>query len=379
MARFDPCSDDGFTPTLPLFGLWAEKSQNSFSRWSALMHAHRAASEAEELESKRIWHEAAEAHREASRLFRLATQATGTDDSEALSQLRALSRHHDERARFCEGAEAQEALVKQRKSSAEIIVPRVSKPNNLPPVSTSVGVRRWEPQQSPEEQQWELWKPLEGLMDRLFPSELFGASPPRDTRRESPDFFARESNNMLESFYVVPDYQPGSNDNSRNQDNDESEEAAVLQLTKKETSVLDSVMQGRLLLEDDNAQLRMLVEKLHAQVEKLQIQNSDLSARNNELLKQKQSMRQSVIMFREELGKSVIGRAESPIVTPGLEQLLETEARSVLLSPPPDPLPNRSPSPDMHEYIRNLERKVETQQRKLDDWNKFYREQQKRN
>ena len=56
------------------------------------------------------------------------------------------------------------------------------------------------------EEQWELWKPLEGLMDRLFPKELFGASPPREARA-SPDYFDRESNNMLESFYVVPDYQ----------------------------------------------------------------------------------------------------------------------------------------------------------------------------
>jgi hypothetical protein len=43
-----------------------------------------------------------------------------------------------------------------------------------------------------------------------------------------------------------------------------------------------------------------------------------------------------------------------------------------------DRSPTRSPSPDIQEYIRNLERKVEQQQLKLDEWSKVYKQQQKK-
>ena len=172
--------------------------------------------------------------------------------------------------------------------------------------------------------------------------------------------------------------------NHQDDDDDDASAAAVLRLTERESDVLDSVMQGRLLLEDDNAQLRLLVEKLHNQVEKLQSQNAELNNRVQELERQRQTMRESVMNFREELGKSVrldrsmMQRSGSPIASSGLQELLDQEARSVLISPPPDSMPRRSPSPDLHEYIRNLERKVEMQQRKLDDWSKYFRDQQQR-
>ena len=142
---------------------------------------------------------------------RLAQSSVDADDGSALEQLRALSRHHETRAQFCETAEAQVELAKHRSSSAEIITPvpvviapqtRLQNPA-LEPVSLGNSVVQ---RTEHAEEQWELWKPLEGLMDRLFPKELFGASPPREARA-SPDYFDRESNNMLESFYVVPDYQ----------------------------------------------------------------------------------------------------------------------------------------------------------------------------
>jgi hypothetical protein len=178
-------------------------------------------------------------------------------------------------------------------------------------------------------------------------------------------------------------------------------------LTKKESNVLDSVIGGKLVLEDDNLQLKMLVEKLYGQVEMLQEQNGEYLNRINELERQKNSMKQSVISFKEELGKvnlhppSVssrnhrcfslffflifffliyfgISRSQSPITTPQLEFLLDFEARSVLKSPSPPPSAlNRSPSPDIHEYIRNLERKVEMQQRKLDEYQKYIRDSAK--
>ena len=204
-----------------------------------MQQARRIAAEAEELEAERAWKRAREAHKEAARLFRyekgrrlskkeeeeeapflrslitvsgrLAQSSVDKDDGSALEQLRALSRHHETRAQFCETAEAQMELAKHRSSSAEIVtpVPVVMAPPTrlqdaaLEPVSLGDNVAQ---RTEHAEEEWELWKPLEGLMDRLFPKELFGASPPREARA-SPDYFGRESNNMLESFYVVPDYQ----------------------------------------------------------------------------------------------------------------------------------------------------------------------------
>ena len=105
-------------------------------------------------------------------------------------------------------------------------------------------------------------------MERLFPKDLFGASPPKQQQhpttispvRHSRNLFdsdeANDNNAMMESFMVVADYEPPD------PDHDSSERKPVLRLTKKQSSVLDSVMHGKLLLEDDNAELRQLVEKL---------------------------------------------------------------------------------------------------------------------
>ena len=163
---------------------------------------------------------------------------------------------------------------------------------------------------------------------------------------------------MLESFYVVPDYE-----------RPKEETPPVMRLTEKK------------VLRTSERDVEM--ERLTTQVELLTAQNHALTARVAELENDKKIMRQSVMTFREELGRSMLKgsggfvrpRSESPIASAGLENLLEMDARSVLVSPPPG-VPNRSPSPDIHEYIRNLERKVERQQRDLDDWQKLYAQMQ---
>jgi hypothetical protein len=133
-------------------------------------------------------------------------------------------------------------------------------PAGFKPISTKSA-----PAASSEQQSWDFWRPLEHMMERLFPKDLFGASPPKPSNTMSPprgntrNLFdsdePSDNNAMMESFMVVADYEPPSG-------GDSPEKKPVLKLTKKQSSVLDSVMHGKLLLEDDNAELRQLVEKL---------------------------------------------------------------------------------------------------------------------
>jgi hypothetical protein len=61
----------------------------------------------------------------------------------------------------------------------------------------------------PEQQTWEFWRPLEQMMERLLPKDLFGASPPKQLteRTQTRNLFdsdeAVDNNGMLESFMVT--------------------------------------------------------------------------------------------------------------------------------------------------------------------------------
>ena len=251
------------------------------------------AADAEEKEQRGQFAQAKAEHSEAARLFRLS--AASVQDESHQQQLRALARHHDARAKWCETAEAAKVRIQKKKKkkkkfkalfvqeldkarrasgepksgTPQVLVHHSESPpavTGFKPIPNSSNSNNSNAQQQPTS--WDFWKPLEHMMERLFPKDLFGASPPKQQQhpttispvRHSRNLFdsdeANDNNAMMESFMVVADYEPPD------PDHDSSERKPVLRLTKKQSSVLDSVMHGKLLLEDDNAELRQLVEKL---------------------------------------------------------------------------------------------------------------------
>ena len=337
--------------------------------------ATKLAEQADDLERQEAFGPAREAHLEAARLFRLA--GVGAVAGAAQAQLRELARHHESRARLCDTA-AGEPNKKSLVTTPQVLSPRPRQAEE----SDAAKEMRPAAFEAPavDAQTWDLWRPLETLMEKIFPKDVFGASPPkqdaqfgsgggaslRDNVASSGLFEEEEPDNtMLESFYVVPDYQPPEPTH------------AVMALTKKESSLLNSVIQGKVVLEDDNANLRRLVEKLHSQLDEAMAENRKLQIHVGELEKEKAMMRHSVALFREEIGKSMIAARHSSPASPTapLEMLLDYEARNALRDsqdPGKGGVDSRSPSPDMQEYIRGLERKVEQQQQKLDEWSRFY-------
>lgn len=110
----------------------------------------------------------------------------------------------------------------------------------------------------------------------------------------------------------------------------------------------------------EQAGLAGAVSKLREQLDEALAENRRLAAKVADLEREKQQMRQSVLQFREELSRSIlVGPPPSPSRRPGPGSPVESSTRS--------------PSPDVHEYIRNLERKVELQQQRLDEYARFYR------
>ncbi len=341
------------------------------------------ASSAEDLEARGLYGEAKAAHQEAARLFRLSS--VGVANEEMQQQLRALARHHEARTKFCDAAEAKSELARAQRAGSEIVlaktqvvVPARESSGNNAQLARAPGTRESRAA-SDGGGAWDIWRPLDVLMERMFPKDLFGASPPKPAASAIPHRLAKQSlfdhrveaeeeeedkNAMLESFMVVQDYQPPS------------PARPAMRLTKKESSVLDSVVRGKLVLEDDNAELRALVEKLHRQVDEVTEENSRLQERVAELERDKRLMRQSVMTFREEVGRSMIA-AGGPTMssTAQLELLPEHDTRSQLRDS--RDAGSRSPSPDIQEYIRSLERRVEQQQLKLDEWSKLFKQQKK--
>ena len=335
--------------------------------------ATKLAEQADDLERQEAFGSAREAHLEAARLFRLA--GAGAVAGAAQAQLRELARHHESRARLCDTA-AGEA---NKKSAVQVLSPRPRQVEESETAAKEMRLAAFDARAG-DAQTWDLWRPLETLMEKIFPKDVFGASPPKPMMQEETRFggtgasardnvassglFEEEEpdNTMLESFYVVPDYQPPEPTH------------AVMALTKKESSLLNSVIQGKVVLEDDNANLRRLVEKLHSQLDEAVAENRKLQMHIGELEKEKAMMRNSVALFREEIGKSMIAARHSSPSSPTapLEMLLDYEARNALRDSQDPGKGSRSPSPDMQEYIRGLERKVEQQQQKLDEWSRFY-------
>jgi hypothetical protein len=327
------------------------------------------AASADEHESRGEYAEAKLAHQEAARLFRLACAGVSNNE-DLLQQLRALARHHEARARYCDAIEAKNELVRAHRFASENVLakPQVlmapSDPTALPPPRSTFEARTVDPGS------WDIWRPIDALMDRIFPKDLFGASPPKLSGPSLVPLHAKKNlfeseedddkNAMLESFMVVQDYEPPS-----------SPGRPVLRLTKKESSVLESVICGKLLQGDDQDELQALVEKLHRELDEMAQENRRLKEHVAELEKEKRIMRESVMTFREEVGRSMIAARHASPTAP-LELLLDYEARSQLKDSH-----SRSPSPDIQEYIRNLERKVEQQQQKLDEWSRLYKPQKK--
>lgn len=328
--------------------------------------ARQVAANVEDLESHGDWQGARDGHREVARLFRLASVSA---DEQGAQQLRMLARHHETRAQFCETQMKQQqqaapsstttssSVDKTTSFSPQLISPKPKEPTKLPPEV---------------EDGWDLWKPLENLFDRIFPKELFGTPPSKDTSAQT--FYMEgdevnnkdeedddeENNNMMESFYVLPDYQGGER----------------LPEARPRSSSSLVTPQPNPSVPSESDQMSLLMERCSM----LEQQNAMLQAKVKELEAERMQMRQSVMQFREELEKSVIGGNNGnnnvntyPHGGGGGDAPVGRMMRSMMALQH-----QRSPSPDMHEYIRGLERKVEQQQRRLDEWQQYAREEKRK-
>lgn len=276
--------------------------------------------------SKRV-----QAHREAARMFRLL--AGSAEEENEVRQFRMLARHHDLRSHACDDNEAAKNVIK---TSAEGLGDNNSFFADL--VSPTAQEASTVLEQVAEEERWDLWKPVDNLLDKLFPADLFGdkevVEKPSNNFKELICDNVEEGGQkkVLDSFMVVNDYQ-------------RDQEEVIL--TKKEHNVLEEVVRGK---SAENEALKGLISKLHTQNEALTTANRKLGKRVQELEKEKKQMKEKVVLFREEVEKSFINGNSM------FEGLLQPPPTTTLLrsrSPP-----NRSPSPDIHEYIRSLERKV---------------------
>ena len=285
-----------------------------------------------------------------------------------------LARHHDLRAHSCDDNESARNIIKVSSEGldvngeandnffVQVVSPQAQEA--VPPLPLTMN----------EEERWNLWRPVDNLLDKLFPADLFGA-PQREQERAQGQREELMCDNeeeegghkvVMDSFTLVPDYEQRS-------------EGAGL--SQGEQALLEGVVRGKA---KEDAALRALVSKLHQHNEELLRSNARLKERAGELERENRQMREKVVSFREEMEKSFIhgntlnnahagNTVNGNVFLSPLEGLLdpESQARQVLLRSRSPPI--RSPSPDIHEYIRSLERRVEQQQQKLDDWNAFYK------